>query len=205
MGYIRINSFFDDARLTVQLWERAIGYLNGFGVPGVVIDMRTNGGGSGWLALQMAAYFFKQRLATGTTAYYDPSSGTFFADPGNSETMIPPPAALQYRGKVAVMVGPGCFSACEFFSHYMTIRNRASIVGQYPTNGAGGSVDQFVMPDDLFVQITIGRILTPKGKVMVEGKGVVPTVDVPVSRQSILRQAAGEDVVLSAAQKVLER
>jgi len=61
------------------------------------------------------------------------------------------------------------------------------------------------MPEGLYVQITIGRELTPKGKVMLEGKGVVPTVKVPVSLATILRHAAGDDVVLGAAEKVLEK
>ncbi|MEO8396581.1 MAG: PDZ domain-containing protein, partial [Chloroflexota bacterium] len=51
-GYIKINlySFFDSARLTIQLWERVIKILNDNQIPGVIIDMRQNGGGSGFLA-----------------------------------------------------------------------------------------------------------------------------------------------------------
>ena len=49
-GYVRIYSFFDNELLTIQLWERMIQTMNDFGVPGLIVDMRQNGGGSGFLA-----------------------------------------------------------------------------------------------------------------------------------------------------------
>ncbi|MEZ4617769.1 MAG: S41 family peptidase [Caldilineaceae bacterium] len=51
--------------LSVQLWERMMRALNQNGVPGLIIDMRQNTGGSGFLADQMAAYFFDEPLGTG--------------------------------------------------------------------------------------------------------------------------------------------
>ena len=66
-GYIKVNlySFFDSARLTIQLWERMIQALNDNQIPGVIIDMRQNGGGSGFLADEMAAYFFNDAARYG--------------------------------------------------------------------------------------------------------------------------------------------
>ena len=93
--------------------------------------------------------------------------------------------ALHYSGPVAVLVGPACVSACEFFSYDMTINDRAIIVGQYPTEGAGGSVDQFVMPEGIYTQITIGREVdanspTPgnwrRGRPAGGGRGVEPMI-----------------------------
>jgi C-terminal processing protease CtpA/Prc len=87
----------------------------------------------------------------------------------------------------------------------MTINNRAAIVGQYPTDGAGGSVDQFKMPEDLMVQITTGRAVDAQGNIHLEGKGVVPTVKVPVTAETLQKQANGEDVVLAAAEQVISQ
>ena len=67
LGYLQINSFLDNDVLSIQVWERAIKYFNDNQVPGVIIDMRHNSGGSGWLADQMAAYFFSQETNVGTT------------------------------------------------------------------------------------------------------------------------------------------
>lgn len=204
-GYIKISSFFDNDVLTIQVWERAIKYFNDNSIPGVIIDMRVNGGGSGWLADQMAAYFFKEETMVGNTARYNSGSGEFYMDPGDEAIMIPPREELQYTGPVALLVGPACASACEFFSYDMTINDRAAIVGQYPTDGAGGSVEQFLMPEGLTVQMTIGRAVDADGNIHLEGKGVQPTVQVPVTAETLKRQADGEDVILNSAIEFLSK
>jgi len=204
-GYIKVSSFFDNDVLSIQVWERAIKYFNDNQIPGVILDMRVNGGGSGWLADQMAAYFFDQEIVVGNTARYRKDSGTFYMDPGDETRMIPPRPALQYSGPVAVLVGPACASACEFFSYNMTINDRAIIVGQYPSEGAGGSVEQFLMPEGIYTQMTIGRAVDANGDIHLEGKGVVPTVKVPVTVETLQKQANGEDVILEAAEKALSQ
>jgi C-terminal processing protease CtpA/Prc len=202
-GYIQINSFSDNDVLSIQVWERALQYFNENQIRGVILDMRINLGGSGWLADQMAAYFFDQEIVVGNTAHYSTDTGEFYMDPGDEQRMIPPRHTLQYSGPVAVLVGPGCASACEFFSYDLTINDRAVIVGQYPSDGAGGSVEQFLMPEDIHVQITTGRAVDPNGEIHLEGTGVVPTVKVPVTFENLQKQANGEDVVLEAAEEAL--
>lgn len=204
-GYVKISSFSDNDVLSIQVWERAIRYFKDNDVPGVILDLRVNGGGSGWLADQMAAYFFDKETVVGNTAYYNKGSGQFYMDPGDETLMIPPQPDLQYSGPVVVMVGPGCASACEFFSYNMTINGRATVVGQYPSEGAGGSVEQFMMPENTTVQMTIGRAVDAQGQIHLEGKGVVPTVKVPVTAETLKMQADGEDVVLAYAEKVVSQ
>ncbi len=204
-GYIKVNSFLDNDVLSIQVWERAIKFFNDNGVPGVILDLRINGGGSGWLADQMAAYFFNEETLVGNTAYFDDSTGEFYMDPGDETYMIPPREDLQYNGNVVVMVGPACASACEFFSYNMTIDDRATVVGFYPSDGAGGSVEQFIMPEDITVQMTIGRAVDAEGNIHLEGKGVVPDVFVPVTVENLQRLANGEDVVLEVAERVVSQ
>lgn len=203
-GYVQIYSFFDTDVLTIQLWERMIQAMNDNGVTGLIIDMRQNGGGSGWLADQMAAYFFDEELVLGSTGHYDDSTGEFYFDPGDSTSFIPPREDLRYHGDVVVLVGPACASACEFFSYDMTLQDRAQIVGQYPTAGAGGSVEDFLMPESITVRMTIGRAVDADGNIHIEGTGVVPTVQVPVNEENILAQYRdGADAILDAAIKAL--
>ncbi len=202
-GYIKVNSFFDNEVLTIQLWERALAYIRDNKVPAVILDMRQNSGGDGWLANQMAAYFFSQETVVGNTAYYNKGSKSFYMDPGDQEIMIPPPAKLQNSGPVAVLVGPACASACEFFSYAMTVNGRAQIVGEYPSEGAGGSIEAFFMPENIYCQMTIGRAVDPNGNIHIEGKGVVPTVKVPVTVDTLQKEANGEDVILEAAEATL--
>jgi len=204
-GYIKVNSFLDNDVLSIQVWERAIRYFKENKVPGIILDMRVNGGGSGWLANQMAGYFFTKETVVGNTAYYNKGSGEFYMDPGDQSVMYPPPSDLQFDGPVALLVGPACASACEFFSYDMTINERAIIVGQYPTEGAGGSVEDFLMPEDLNAQITIGRAVDAQGNIHLEGKGVIPTVKVPVTLDTLRQQADGVDVVLAAAEEAISQ
>jgi C-terminal processing protease CtpA/Prc len=204
-GYLKINSFFDNDVLSIQVWERALQFFNENQIPGVIIDMRFNGGGSGWLANQMAAYFFDEEIVVGNTARYREQTGEFYMDPGDEQIMIPPRPEFQYHGPVAVLVGPACVSACEFFSNNMTINDRAIIVGQYPTAGGGGSVEQFVMSEGISTQITIGRAVNPEGDIHIEGTGVVPTVKVPVTAEILQREANAEDVILEAAEEALSQ
>jgi C-terminal processing protease CtpA/Prc len=204
-GYIKVNSFLDNDVLSIQVWERAIRYFKDNQVPGVILDMRINGGGNGWLADQMAAYFFNTETVVGNTAYYNKGSGEFYMDPGDEAVMYPPQPDLQFDGPVAVLVGPACASACEFFSYAMTINDRALIVGQYPTEGAGGSVEEFLMPENTYAQITIGRAVDAQGNIHLEGKGVTPTVKVPVTLDILRQQADGVDVVLAAAEEAISK
>ena len=197
LGYVKIYSFFDNALLTIQLWERMMQTFTQGGVPGLIIDMRQNGGGSGWLADQMAAYFFQEPLVIGNSAVYDPDKGTWYTDPNTPSRFYLPPENMRYTGEVAVLVGPSCVSACEFFSYNMTIEDRAAIVGHYPTAGGGGSIQDFAMPEGQYVRIPIGRNMDTEGNIIVEGTGVVPTVQVPVTIESL---TTSNDVVLAAAE-----
>ncbi len=186
-GYllVTIYSFSDNELLSIQLWERMIQAANSNAVPGIIIDMRRNSGGSGFLADQMAAYFFDEPHELGNSGFYDEDRGEFFFDPRAVDVFYLPSEDLRYYGPVAVLISPACVSACEFFSYDMTIADRSAIVGQYPTAGGGGSVEQVFMPDGEIFQFTIGRAVDANGEIHIEGIGVVPTVRVPVDEDTL--------------------
>ncbi len=200
-GYVKIYSFFDNERLTAELWERMIQTMNDYEIPGLIVDMRQNGGGSGFLADQMAGYFFDEEMIVGNTGYYAKDIDDFFFDPETVERMYPPEENLRYQGALVVLVGPGCASACEFFSYAMTLQDRATVVGQYSSAGAGGSVDQFAMPEGEYFQYTIGRAVNAEGEIHIEGTGVVPDVVVPVTEETLFSET---DPVLDAAVATLD-
>jgi hypothetical protein len=201
-GYVhaKIYSFSDNNLLTVQLWERMMQSLNEGNVAGLIIDMRQNGGGSGFLADQMAAYFFDEPLVLGNTAFYSEERGEFYIDPEGEDRFYLPAEELRYYGPVAVIVGPNCLSACEFFSYAMTLEDRAAIVGHYPTGGLGGGVKDLLMPGNERFRYTIGRALDAEGEIHVEGKGVAPTTRIPVTEEILL---AGGDPLLDATIETL--
>ena len=195
-GYVKINSFSDNDLLSIQLWERMIRNLKEQNIPGLIIDMRQNRGGSGFLADAMAAYFFEESHVLGNTGHYNEELDDFFFDSRGEQRFYLPAEELRYDGEVAVLVGPNCNSACEFFSYDMTIADRAAIVGQYPTAGLGGSIERVLMPEGEIFQFTSGRAVDANGDIHIEGKGVVPTVEVPVNEETLFSTG---DPVLEAA------
>lgn len=192
----KINSFSDNKLLTIQVWERMLRTLNDRNVPGLILDMRQNAGGSGFLADQMAAYFFQEPLILGNTGRYDKKSDEFYFDPRSEEKFYLPAEELRYDGSVALLIGPNCNSACEFFSFDMTLQDRAAIVGHYPTAGLGGSVDDIKMPEGELFRYTKGRAVDPDGEIHIEGNGVPPTIRVPVNEETLFSTG---DPVLEAA------
>jgi C-terminal processing protease CtpA/Prc len=193
--YVQVNSFFDNDLLTIQLWERLLSALNRQRSPGVIIDLRNNGGGSGFLADQMAAYFFDTPLKLGNTGQYDPELDDFYFDPRTVERFYLPPAELRYNGSLVVIVSPTCSSACEFFAYDLSLQGRATIVGHYPSAGLGGSIAQLLLPEQVAFQYTSGRAVDMNGNVHIEGIGVVPTLRVPVTAETLF----AEDALLDAA------
>jgi C-terminal processing protease CtpA/Prc len=195
-GYVKIFSFFDNELLTAQLWERLMRNLNDSGTPGLIIDMRQNGGGSGFLADQMAAYLFDEPLVLGQRGRYDEELDDFFFDSRGQERFYPPAEELRYHGEVAVIVGPNCSSACEFFAYDTSLQDRSAIVGHYPTGGLGGGVKVVAMPEDLDFRFSQVRAVDADGNIHVEGQGVPPTVLVPVTEATLFSDG---DPLLDAA------
>ena len=196
-GLVAIYSFSDKERLTVLLWERMIETFIERDVPGVIIDMRKNGGGSGFLADQLGAYFFQEEHVLGYSSSYNKATDDFYLDPRSEDRFILPPEDLRYDGEIAVIVAPGCFSACEFFSYNLTIDDRAAIVGNYPTGGLGGAIDDFLMPEDLKIRFTVTRAVDADKNIHIEAQGVSPTVVVPVTFESLFEEG---DLLLKAAE-----
>ena len=196
-GYVSINTFSDDERLTVQLWERMLEHFIADEVPGIIIDMRQNGGGSGYLADQLGAYFYQEAHTLGYISAYNEATGAFYLDPRSEDRFCLQDEDSRYAGEVVVIIGPGCFSACEFFAYNLTIDDRAAIVGHQPTGGLGGAVDDMLMPDDLSIRFTIARALNADKEIHIEAQGVAPTVVVPVTLESLTSDG---DPLLEAAE-----
>jgi hypothetical protein len=83
----------------------------------------------------------------------------------------------------------------------MTLQDRAAIVGQFPTAGLGGSVDEVKMPEGEIFRFTKGRAVNPDGEIHIEGKGVPPTVQVPVNEETLFSIG---DPILEAALSYLD-
>jgi carboxyl-terminal processing protease len=104
------------------------------------------------------------------------------------------PQANPYTGPVAVLIDGMSASTSEVFSSGIQEMGRAVIVGE---RSAGLALPSFIqkLPTGALFQFAIADFKTPKG-VLVEGRGVIPDVEVKYDRASLLK---GHDAQLEAA------
>ena len=193
LGYVRVNSNYDDLNLLVRLFERALQTFEDNQLPGVIIDMRRNTGGAN---LGLAGFLTDQEIEMGQLEYYSDATGLF--EPEGAPERIYPNES-QYRfDKLALLVDQSCYSACELESYGFSQVPGMIVVGQYPTAGVEAEVarGQFRLPEGISLQIPTGRFVTPDGEIFLEGEGVEPTVRVPIDEETVLSE---EDVVLQTA------
>jgi C-terminal processing protease CtpA/Prc len=196
-GYVSVNDFYGNEMLMIKTWEYFLDAANAQSTPGIIIDLRTNGGGFSFIGNRIASYLYDEELILGYNASYNEILGEFYYDPRFPERIQPEfNEARRYRGPVAVLVGPGCASACEFFAYALTRNERAAVVGQYGTNSIGGGVEEIPMPAGITFRIPSVRPIDPDGNIYVEGTGIQPTVLVPVTEENM---ATTDDIVLEAA------
>ncbi|MFN8250126.1 MAG: carboxy terminal-processing peptidase [Ferruginibacter sp.] len=185
IGYINLPGFY--SRETDEQKENFNGCANDLSkeimklkkdsITGLIIDLRYNGGGSMWEAMQLAGIF----IDIGPVASIRERDGKvhFLKDPSRGTI---------YDGPLMILVNGASASASEFFAAVMQDYNRALIVGS-TTYGKGTA--QVVLPMDTtgnakpgdntftdFVKVTEDKFYRINGST-VQWKGVVPDISIP--------------------------
>lgn len=199
VGYIRLNSNYDDLQLLLRLFERALKAFKDNDINALVIDLRQNGGGA---PLGLAGYLYDQEIWIGKSEYYSDKTGQF--EVSNANRRIQPAQTTYAFRRIAVLVGLACASACEFEAYGFSRIPGVDVVGYYPSAGVYAEVSrgQFELPDGVSMQVSTGRTLDAQGRILLEGVGVPLTARVPRTPQNLL---SADDPELQAAVRAVLR
>ena len=181
VGYVSFNLFLDPPRL-MNLFGEAVQSCKK--CDGFIVDLRGNPGGLGVMAMGMAGWFIDkpdQRLGT---LYMRDTSLKFIVNP----------RAYTFPGRVAILVDGASASTSEILAGGMKDLGRARIFGARTAAAALPSVFEMLPNGDGF-QYAIANYISEGGKPL-EGLGVTPDVDTPLTREALL---AGKDPALDAA------
>ncbi len=158
--------------------------------PAVVVDLRSNLGGT-VIALGLAiAEFFPQRVAEGRLIS---RNGREHVE--HSISWL----SARYPGPVVLLTGPLTGSAAEIFTHVLQFHGRAPVVGQR-TAGAVIYSRFWSLPGGGELQVPITDYIGLDGK-RLEGRGVTPDVAPPL--RTLADARAGRDPDLEAALNLL--
>lgn len=178
IGYLRFSQFLPKLKQPIHEAMLAMG-----DAPGIIIDLRGNGGGDDRIGLEMAAHLFAQ-----------PTVFNVMRTRQGIKNVSVQPEAKTYAGPVVILVDEGSGSASEQFAAPMQELGRAVIVG-VRTAAADLDADMKRLPTGATLLYAFAECRTPKG-VVIEGRGVIPDVEVKLTRATLLR---GGDPQLEAA------
>lgn len=159
--------------------------------PGLVIDLRANGGGQTDVLLNIASNFFAAPTYTGGFRRRD---GTL-----DRYSTHAPAAGRLYKQPVVILIDERSASASETFTIFMQESKRAYVIGR-GSNGALLNTRIQKIKGGGTLRVSIRAYVSPQGRVP-EGTGVVPDQLVPLTI-SDLRQ--GRDAALEAAESYLK-
>lgn len=181
IGYIAFNAFFDPPTVSVQFRDAIERFQK---ADGLIIDLRGNPGGIGFMANGMAGSLIAQ---PGTKL------GTMSMRSGEIKFVINP-QAIVFNGPVAVLVDEGSMSTSEIMAGGLQDLGRARVFGtQTPGAALPSRIEK--LPNGDGFQYAFANYVSEKESVL-EGHGVTPDQSVAPNRQSLLK---GQDNVIEAA------
>ncbi len=181
IGYAAFNVFLDAQHLmtsfgdTVQSCQKCEGFI---------VDLRGNPGGIGIMAMGMAGWFIAQPDQTLGTLYMRDTTLKFVVNP----------RLMTFSGPLAILVDGTSASTSEIMAEGLKDLGRARVFGSRTAAAALPSVFEKLPNGDGF-QYAIANYISEGGQPL-EGLGVTPDVETPITRQALL---AGKDPALDAA------
>jgi len=161
------------------------------GADAIVIDVRGNPGGLAAMIMGISGHFLSEPVLLGRMKTRDEEL-RFTANPRRVSAAGSP--VEPFGGPVAILIDELTGSASECFAGALQSIGRARIFGRRSMGQALPAQFQ-PLPNGDVLLYAFGDFVTASG-VRLEGRGVLPDVDVPLSRTAL---AAGRDETLDAA------
>jgi len=167
VGYLKLNMFAESEN-AFRTASAAMNFLSN--ADALIIDLRTNGGGSPLMIQVISSYLFDD---------YEHHLNSFFYRPVDETrqfwTLPFVPGQKNPDAPVFVLTSNRTFSAAEEFTYNLKNMKRATIVGD-TTGGGAHPVSMYELNDNFTVNIPIGRAINPITETNWEGTGIEPHV-----------------------------
>jgi carboxyl-terminal processing protease len=169
-GYIKFDTF---DRKTAKDFKAALQQLRH--APGVIVDLRGNGGGELEAVISVAGYFLNEKtlIAKYSTRTGKPISWVGGLVKLKLEVEAGERGQAIYSGPVTFLVGPRTASASEILSGGLQEIGRVKIIGVQTCGCVLGITKPREMKGGGVLEISESMWLTPKGRKL-EGPGIVP-------------------------------
>ena len=191
-GYIRFSGFSLASQSKVLA-----GIAKLKDTPGIIIDVRNNGGGLSTAAQAIAMRFFTENKpgARAITRDGKPITVLFYPIIGTNP-MLKANAALAYTKPLVVLTNESSASASEAMASFLQDFGRATIIGQRTCGCLLGYIGLMDLPGGGQMAYSEIGYRSPKGR-KIEGEGVVPDIAIAHTMDDIINQ---RDRTLEAAE-----
>lgn len=190
IGYVEVTSFYE---VTAEQYIAALKDLENQGMEGLIVDLRSNGGGLLDIAVEMLDYM----LPAGKIVYTEDKDGNVIDEYNSTDDE-------QFTKPLAVLVNGYSASASEIFAGAIKDYGIGTLVG---TNTFGKGIVQRMFPleDGSAIKLTIAKYFTPKGNDIHE-VGIKPDVEIELDADAYKDSDGQRDSQLQAAiDNVLEK
>lgn len=187
MAYIQISEFDS---ITVDQFTEALAMARGNNMKGLVLDLRSNPGGSLDAVVQIARKILPEGMIVYTEDKYGKRSE--YTCDGTKQIEVP----------VVVLINGNSASASEILAGAIKDYGIGTLVG---TTTYGKGIVQSVMPlsDGSAVKLTISSYFTPKGN-NIHGIGIEPDIECIFDGEAYYNDPARPDNQLDKAVEVLQ-
>jgi len=194
IGYIYYGSFSNNvSNYHIDYVMNRFTHANG-----IIIDMRSNGGGSVNNIHTIGSRFADQKRLIYTSAL---KNGPGYNDFGEaSKVYMEPIGSYNYNGKIILLTNRGCFSATSFFSTAMKAFPHVIQIGD-TTGGGLGAPTGFELPNGWSYRFSCSRTLSAEGFNFEDG--VPPDIPVWMDPQHELQGI--DDIMERAIEEIIAK